>query len=890
MATLIKTSQGDLSSFIAGKIFERLKASLDDREIPKGSPEVEKAVKEFEEEEERDVTSIPVVDEKLRRQVVKLFGAGLEIKLVQMEGKIEKTNASIKTIEGTISDTQQLLVNQNQILEDKFDKLLEVLGVSIDEEKKNKDKLQGDKVGADIFDQNQQFGSDPLKNTLNQAAFDFGKGGGIIGYFIRKMGIKHGSRFLKYISRRFIATGIRSRARLLRRVPGTLKRKAVKSVVTRVVGREFADQVVKHGVRKGSKHGAKFISKKIPFGAWIPGTIFAVERLLKGDIEGGILEFTSGVLGSIPEPGTTAAGAAIDSYLFGRDLHRGYSGGTTRTKKGLAEMHGTEAILGPKDIKELALGYNNAIGLIGAVLTTVPVQIASAVGAQADVNRLLTEEGIPLFKGGPSYNVSAGLGKPRSTNSDVKAIDQITEFKLPVLNARKTDEKKKRPWWDPRGWFDGWFRGGSGSSIISKSNNESLIDASGESGVDFTPTGTDNRALFDGEVVEIGYQFNPETQRGYGNYVVVRSEDPVNGEQFDALYAHIPKNAIYVNKGDQLKVGDKIGRMGTDDDDITDIGSIDGTHMSVDFLKVGSTEPYPHWRTNIVPLVDTKFSKAKLKKKAVNPDLRKASMEMLAAYEDMRLNAYKDAVGVWTIGFGATRIRDPKTGKMRDVREGDTITEEQAYAMKDADYQRHYDIAERELNAQGLSLKDLPVNIAAPLISLAFNYGSLSGAHKGSTSKWMIRGKEVTFPHSLPVMVKNAHKTGDYSKIADLLNFNLSQDKHGQSEVLEGTLQRRKSEAEIIESGSGTGYYGLENLNLSGNQSFLPSQRNNLLTSKMDYDSKEIQSLFDKIESAGQPIIVLNTQVIANNTQSVRISRGSGKDDWKNAYRLASLG
>ena len=123
MASLQQTSQGDLTSFLAGKIFERVKASLDDRPIPKGSPEVEKAIKNFEEKEEEDVHSIPVVDDKLRKQVVKLFGAGLEIKLVQMEGKIENTNAAIKTIGGTISDTQELIVNQNQILEDKFDKL-----------------------------------------------------------------------------------------------------------------------------------------------------------------------------------------------------------------------------------------------------------------------------------------------------------------------------------------------------------------------------------------------------------------------------------------------------------------------------------------------------------------------------------------------------------------------------------------------------------------------------------------------------------------------------------------------------------------------------------------------------------------------------------------------
>ena len=878
MASLQQTSQGDLSSFIAGKIFERVKASLDDRPIPKGSPEVEKAVKKFEEEEEGDVHSIPVVDEKLRRQVVKLFGAGLEIKLVQMEGKIENTNAAIKTIGGTISDTQELIVNQNQILEDKFDKLLEVLGVQAEEAKKNKDKSEAGKIGADIFGQNQQFGSDPLTNT----AMKIGRSGGIVRYLMARFGQYLGKTLLKNFSRRFIPKGVRSRYRLFKKIPGSIRNKAIKSVLSRVVGKEMGDQVFKQVVNRGAKMttktGLKVGSKKIPALAWIPGTIFAIERALKGDWEGAGLELASGIAGSFPGIGSGIS-ASIDGYLFGRDIYKGsHSGGTNRTKKGLAELHGKEAILGRKDIKELALGFNNSIGMIGSVLTSVPLDIASAVGAESDVKSLLTDEGLAIFDRGPSYSVSAGLGKPRSTNSDVKAIDQISQLKLPVL--RSTGSTKK-PWWDPRGW--GWFRGGSGSSIIS--DNESIIDASGEPGVDFTPTGTDNRALFDGQVVEIGYQFNPETQRGYGNYIVVRSEDPNNGQQFDALYAHIPKNAIYVNEGDQVKVGDKLGRMGTDDDDITDIGSIDGTHMSVDFLKVGSAEPYPHWRTHIVPLVDTKFSKAKLKKKTVNPDLKQTTMKMLTAYEDIKLHAYPDSVGVWTIGFGSTRIRDPKTGEMRDVRKGDTVTEEQAYAMKERDYNIHHDVVEKELNAVGLSIKDLPVHVAAPLISAAFNYGSLTKAHPGTTSKWMIRGKEVTFPNSLPIMIKNAHKTGNYSKIADLLNVNLSQDDDGIN------TNRRQSEAAIIRSGTDDdNHYNLHNLNLLGNQSFLPNQRNNLLTSKMDYDSKELEALFDKIESAGQPIIVLNTQVVANQSEEILISNGSINNDWQKEYKMASLG
>ena len=145
MANLTQTAQGDLTSFIAGKIFERVKESLDNREIPKGSPEVEKAAKELEEKQEVDTKSVPVVDQKLRNQVNKLFGTRLEVKLVQLEGKVEKTNAAIKTIGAGITDTQELIVNQNQILEDKFDKILDVIGTAKETKDKNAQKLKADK-------------------------------------------------------------------------------------------------------------------------------------------------------------------------------------------------------------------------------------------------------------------------------------------------------------------------------------------------------------------------------------------------------------------------------------------------------------------------------------------------------------------------------------------------------------------------------------------------------------------------------------------------------------------------------------------------------------------------------------------------------------------------
>lgn len=883
MATLTQTAQGDLTSFIAGKIFERVKESLDKRGTPKGSPEVEKAIKKFEEEEEGDVHSIPVVDEKLRRQVAKLFGTNLEIKLVQLEGKVEKTNTAIKTINGSIQDTQKLIINQNQILEDKFDKLLEVLGVQVEEEKKNKDKLQGDKIGVDIFDQDKQYGSSPLMNMMRAAAKS---GSGLFGFLARRAAAKVGSRIVRGAARRFIPRRIRARGRMLRRLPKRAQKKVTTAVLKRIVGRETSEQVMK---RVAAKTAGKVAVKKVPILGLAAASIFAIERAMKGDYDGAGLEIMSGLAGTLPTVGT-ATSMGIDAYIIKRDVEReirgqSYASGTGRTEKGPATLHGTELILGKKDIKDISLGFNNAIGLIGSVLTSVSLDVASAAGAEHEVRSLITDQGLNGFDRSLKY--SSDLGKVRTNNLDVKAIDAIASLNLPFVtrDEGQGDQIEKdlgRKWYKPWTWMR--RRGGSGTVPSIEMQLNSLIDKTGEPGVDFTPTGIDNRALFDGQVVEIGYQYDKEKQRGYGNYVVVRSEDPKNGEQFDALYAHIPTNAIYVKEGDQLKVGDRIGRMGTEDDNQEEIGSIDGTHMSVDFFKVGSREPYPHWKSNILPLVDTKFGEVKLKKQNVNPDLKSTTIEMLTRYENFEPNAYDDGTGVWTVGYGATMIRDEDSGVMRPVREGDTVTKEEAKLMKRRDYWIHYDRAEKDLNTVGLSLQDLPVRVAAPLVSAAFNYGSLYGAHKGTDTPVEINGKIVRFTKSLPEMVRDAYKSGDYTAIADLFEYNLGALDDGGL-----NLNRRRSEANIIRSGTDiNNHYELQNLDLP--MSFFPNQNRNLLNAKLDSDSKELEELFEKISSAGQPIIVLNTQIIAKGSDTTDISKIGRKIDWKDQYRIASLG
>ena len=136
---------------------------------------------------------------------------------------------------------------------------------------------------------------------------------------------------------------------------------------------------------------------------------------------------------------------------------------------------------------------------------------------------------------------------------------------------------------------------GPGSPLVS-------FDASNEPGFDFTPPGGMNHALFDGVVKPDPYGTNNQINgnSGYGNFMIIRHEDPNRpGTFFDALYAHFP-NKNFKKPGETVKKGEVLGRMGTLNDPFDQRGSITGTHMSVDFFPVdgpyGKPYSYPYWR------------------------------------------------------------------------------------------------------------------------------------------------------------------------------------------------------------------------------------------------------------------------------------------------------
>lgn len=87
--------------------------------------------------------------------------------------------------------------------------------------------------------------------------------------------------------------------------------------------------------------------------------------------------------------------------------------------------------------------------------------------------------------------------------------------------------------------------------------------------------------------------------------------------------------------------------------------------------------------------------------------------KIIAQFEGLRLKAYKDTAGVWTIGYGTTK--NPDTGQK--IKEGDTITKAKAL-----DWLKK-DTAAFKAGVEKLVKVPVNDNQLAALTSLAYNIG-----------------------------------------------------------------------------------------------------------------------------------------------------------------------
>lgn len=117
--------------------------------------------------------------------------------------------------------------------------------------------------------------------------------------------------------------------------------------------------------------------------------------------------------------------------------------------------------------------------------------------------------------------------------------------------------------------------------------------------------------------------------------------------------------------------------------------------------------------------------------------INKAGLDLIKSFEGLRLKAYKDAVGVWTIGYGHTKTATP----------GTVISEPEAESLL------LNDLAEAQGAVERLVKQPLNDNEYAALVSFVFNLGSgnlsrstllrklNAGDRKGASDQFLVWNK-----------------------------------------------------------------------------------------------------------------------------------------------------
>ena len=740
MAGLTKTYSGDLTEFIAGKIWDVIKNIDEEKKIEESgaSKKVKDAAKKLLKD---DPNSVPVKDKDLRETISKIF-LPIESQLVQTKSHVDGMSAKITSIGGGIADTQKLIINQNQILEDKLDLMLSAIGTENSLAKQAEEQAKFNQLELNI---------DAIADVASTFGMEKTTGGGSMNFilnFIKEIGGKHitegrGARSVaarKFIWRRlsrFLPTkvtakllgipvtklaskkivsrqiskkyatkaGTKFAGRQISKRYGTKKlaqvgsrevleggfgkftaptivstiarkpsrRKIAKRIVKQVglkglakrlqlsilsdllTDKRVVDKLVKKIGKKGvEKLGRKAAVGAVKGGAPLVGTAYGaaegIGRLLMGDPKGMMLSFGSAIpvagwaftiLDILRDIDKRAYESQIEPYLpFINDQH---IGGFFMESLGVAPQYerGTPNIT------------SNSPSLGGSIQEIVGATLAIGKAAGIDTKSLVSDAGLGSVKPIGTYDFDLNPTGGKTIATQTKMIEDRELPKIRKLEDKKNkgkgdddgdgdgddkDNKKENQKYDGgrnrwQRFFDPWQiwskdkpKGEGGNSVgglnnmLTAQNPGVKIDASGESGVDFTPDGPDNRAVFDGYVSDIGHQYNPNVVggdgrqgAGYGHYIGITSTDPKTGQEFEGLYAHFPEGELDRWKiGDTVKYGDVLGRMGTWSDYANPatryhVGSGTGPHTSLDFFVPGTNKPYPHWRS-LVPRIDPTFS------------------------------------------------------------------------------------------------------------------------------------------------------------------------------------------------------------------------------------------------------------------------------------------
>ena len=205
-------------------------------------------------------------------------------------------------------------------------------------------------------------------------------------------------------------------------IPKSAKKKVAQKLVKTATKKTLQKAGAKVAGKLAAKTAVKVGLKKIPVVGLVAGLGFGLQRLMKGDITGALMEAGSGIASTIPGPGT-AISAGLDAALIAKDVTGMKDGGsvTSPTRALIAEGGEPELVV---PYSKLGPVFQNLLKQVGTTLTdvttgflnTLPVPTAESqriLGETAKIASMFGQKAKPMaiFKGGKIAKMAAGFLK-----------------------------------------------------------------------------------------------------------------------------------------------------------------------------------------------------------------------------------------------------------------------------------------------------------------------------------------------------------------------------------------------------------------------------------------------------------------------------------------------
>ena len=384
-------------------------------------------------------------------------------------------------------------------------------------------------------------------------------------------------------------------------IPKSAKKKVAQKLVKTATKKTLQKAGAKVAGKLAAKTAVKVGLKKIPVVGLVAGLGFGLQRLMKGDITGALMEAGSGIASTIPGPGT-AISAGLDAALIAKDVTGMKDGGqvSSPTQALIAEGGEPELVV---PHSKLGPVFQNLLKQVGTILTdvttgfltTLPVPTAASqavLGEAAKLSSVFGTKASPLsvFKGGKIAKAAAGFLKKAGgavlggAGKLAKGAFRMTPMGLAAGavgslfrgKSAKAETITKRVKTSSMSFVNGELVESSefDSANATSVGNYPITDTYGSTegrarphgGVDIgTPVGTPVGFTQGGEILAAG-KFG-----GYGNMMDVWLPE----SKIQMRIAHLSK---FVKKTGEFMAGEKLAETGGDPQD-PGAGSSTGPHL-----------------------------------------------------------------------------------------------------------------------------------------------------------------------------------------------------------------------------------------------------------------------------------------------------------------------